>query len=461
MNTRVIRSVIAAVILAAGGLCQVRASDSGDWSCVGGDPGMTKYTPDDIPATPSLSLDYVKRFYTGYCNDPGPAYHYSSSVLIQNGTAMVLDPDSPYTRSYYGIGLGLTFFNINSGAVTARTNYPNQQSGQNNGIWMGENVAEIDSNHFSAAMVWNSDGNIYMRRGGDHYSTAAYNPATSTWTSMQRLTSSPNYSDWGGDSGAFISAWGNNLVYRPGDTRDTTPYIATDISAVAFAGGTAGAWKQDLGPNGMTAGSADGLRYGDIPKISPSGIAVVCGYSESSPAQVVVQASNLATGGNLWSKSYASSPGTTGFYTSTSDYWRFVATDNYFVMFSGTTTKTVRILNMADGSEKWNYAMPSGDDPIMATHGNDLYVVGKSKQVKLNLSTGAVEWSQSNAFGTDANYAIGNDVIYRPMVLTDDTMWFIDGGNGLGQAGPRRHADKRRQSHQHDRPRRDGRQDGR
>jgi hypothetical protein len=278
-------------------------------------------------------------------------------------------------------------------------------------------------------MVWNSDGNIYMRRGGDHYSTASYDPSTGVWTSMDRLTSSPNYSSWGGDSAAFITAWNNCLVYRPGDTRDTTPYISADISAAAFAGGTAGAWKADIGPDGMVNGPELGLRYGDIPKISPDGTAVVCGYSQSSPAQVMVQATSLTTGATLWSTSYASGTGATGFYTSTADYWRFIATDNYFVMFSGTTAKTLRVLNMANGSEKWNYALPSGDDPIMATKGNALFVVGKSKQMEFNLTTGAVVWSAANAFSSDANYTIGNDVIYRPMVLTNSTMWFIEGTN--------------------------------
>ena len=48
------------------------------------------------------------------------------------------------------------------------------------------------------------------------------------------------------------------------------------------------------------------------------------------------------------------------------------------------------------------------------------------------MDSGKIVWSKENHFHGDPGYVIGGeDALYRPMVLTDDTLWFID-GSGTG-----------------------------
>ena len=68
----------------------------------------------------------------------------------------------------------------------------------------------------------------------------------------------------------------------------------------------------------------------------------------------------------------------------------------------------------------------SGDaSPLMAEHNNFLYVVTRNQQMKIDANTGSVIWEVNNSYTGDIAKYIG-DPTYRPMVLTDDTLWFIN-----------------------------------
>src|SRR5262249_17398691 len=155
---------------------------------------------------------------------------------------------------------------------------------------------------------------------------------------------------------------------------------------------------------------------------------------------------NLATGQTAWHVAYASNgAGRLGFRTSASDYYRFVASDQgYFIFFTtaaSPTPSTLRVLNLQAGDQVWSMPLDVNDRPLLACHGDSLYVIGNSHQWKLSLSTGAVIWQVANSFPNDAGYfhtnyldqnswdpdVYGGDPLYRPMVLTDDSLWFVDG----------------------------------
>src|SRR5206468_1447405 len=87
-------------------------------------------------------------------------------------------------------------------------------------------------------------------------------------------------------------------------------------------------------------------------------------------------------------------------------------------------------LDAGSGAVKWTYTLPAGSaQPLLASHGTDLYVIGASAQLKLNIETGNLIWSRASTFPAgEAGYiASFEDPLYRPMVLTDDTAWFVDG----------------------------------
>jgi outer membrane protein assembly factor BamB len=159
--------------------------------------------------------------------------------------------------------------------------------------------------------------------------------------------------------------------------------------------------------------------------------------SASFPYQyaVKVQATNLATGTSLWTKSFPSdNGGPNGFYTSTPDYWRFLASaDGTYVLYSGTTTRTLEAIDMATGAQKWSHALPAGStEPLMAANGNSLYVIGDTAQMAMNIDTGAVLWSSKNSTRAEAtSFISGEDPINHPLVLTSGTAWYLDGGTSV------------------------------
>lgn len=455
-------ALLAAGFFAAG----VRADD---WTRLGADAGMTRYSADDIAGP--VQLDYVKRFYSTFSNDPAPGnYYYAQSIQIRGGTAAVFSSDTPphIPGDKYGQGLPLTLFNFDTGQTTARVTTPSIADWSNQplvpgvpytypsgrySLHLGEVSAEIDSGHYTQSVLWGSDGNLYVRHGGDNAVTASYNPVTHAWTRLTELKASPdagfNYnSAFEGDANAFIQSYAGELIYRPGDTRQTSPYVATDVSAAAYAAGSAGAWKADLGPNISASPAGDyysGLRYGDIPKVAtvnlngaPTGVAVVSGLVVTRAAALMqyavqTQATNLFTGRPIWTATFASdSGGPGGFYTSTPDYWRFLASaDGTYVMFSGAASRTLEGLDMATGHIKWTYTVPAGTTaPLLAAHGSDLYVIGDGTQLKMNVDTGSVAWTTSRSTQAEAtSFMSFEDPVIHPLVLTSDTAWYVDGSN--------------------------------
>ena len=473
------RSILAgAIVSTAAVACSSCLVNAADWTTLGGDAGMTKYSPDNINGT--VHLNYTKQFYSPYDQD-APAtsgYWFASTILIKNGTASVFSSDAPLARTqYFGSGIPVTLFNYSTGQTTSEVTSPNQNDWANLpfppnttynpyspsgkfSIRQGENQREVDSSHDSETVVWAPNGKIYVRRGGDTSTTASFDPSSNAWERLVILKGSPNLSNYNnlyeGDANAFMQVYGNQLIYRPGDTRQTSPYVSVDLTPTAMtSNGIPGPFQYDVGPNipPTNAGQLyDGFRYGDIPKVTtvnlngvPTPVSIISGLSTTSTPtngyqySVITQATNLTTGAPLWSNTFSDNGGgNTGYYTSTGNYWRFVASNTgTFVMQTGTTTdpadpRVIRALDTATGATKWTDPMPAGTvSPLFATKANDLYVIGSTGQEKLNLTTGAVEWTKSNSFYTDYDYTVGEDPVYRSLVLTDGTLWFVSGYLGV------------------------------
>jgi Bacterial Ig domain len=378
------------------------------WTRQGADSGMTKYSSSDLPSV-APTLAYIKRFYGTWAGYTGN-YFYANNVIVNAGAAVLFSNDASEGT------LKVTKFDWHSGATLAKWAQPYQ---------LGEHDREVDSHHFTNPIMWHSNGKIYSRRGGDNRDQYDFDPSTGAWHQIG-IYSPPDTGAWGGDATAFLQTYGNLMVYRWGHVENDGPYSANDI--------TTGQWVQSLGPN--VAG--DRYRYGDWPKIAQN--VHVIAASINSYTAVYLEARQLAPGGGiLWSKMYPSdSGGLRGTYSGVSDYWRFVATEEgQYAFFTRSGSPTVRVLDIQTGQEKWNRLLTNNAErPLLAAHGGYLYVIGRAEQLKLDINTGALVWRQTNSFPNDAGYLHQNyedtnnyttDIVYRPMVLTDSTLWFVDG----------------------------------
>ncbi len=426
--------LLALIVLSCGTL----ATQAADWAYQGGDAGMTKYSPDNVPDGLFQQV-YSKRFYSKYSADNmyNATYNYATNVMIRGGQTWILSNDRPDDGNWYS-PIQNTRFDWLTGATTTHTGMPTYSSGTHS-FHASEANPEIDSHHTNFPAVWATDGRIYARRGGDHAVNGAMDVSSGIWTLLP-YGGAAN-STWLGDSAAFINVYGDKLLYYGGDTRDPWNYAAANISASAWAGGTPGTLSFPLYID-SPSGSGDfyaGLRHGDFPKAG-SNMAVIASWSTTgvaSSSKMYVTATNLATGQKAWTRNFANDDvGATGFYTSTSDYWRFLATEDgkyaFYVRNGGQTQ--LHIANITTGADIVTQALAANSDPIMGYNQNFLYVVSATQQLKINATTGAIAWQTANSFSSDAGYyANYEDPLYRPMVLTNDTMWFIDGstmGNG-------------------------------
>ncbi len=415
------------------------SAPAADWAYQGGDAGMTKYSADNVSADGVFQQLYAKRFYSKYSEISNHTYNYATSVLIRGGQAWVLSNDGPDDGNSYSLIVN-TKFDWLTGATTMHSYMPGFTT-SNHSFHAGEASGEIDSHHTNFPAVWAADGRIYARRGGDHAVNGAMDATTGTWTLLPYGGAATN--GWYGDSAAFINVYGNNLLYYGGDTRDPWNYAAANISSAAWAAGTQGGLRCPVNIDSPYYTSGDhyaGFRHGDVPKAG-SNMAVVASWSGSNaPYTMYVTATNLVTGQKAWTRNFANDRvGATGFYTSTSDYWRFLATEDgkyAFFVRNGSQTQ-LHIANIATGSDNISpMALAANSDPIMAYNQDWLYVVSAHQQMKINATTGAIAWQTTNSFSSDAGYYANYvDPLYRPMVLTNDTMWFVDGstlGTGLG-----------------------------
>lgn len=444
MGNRCLLAIVAVAATLTGG-----AAWAGDWADQGGDAGMTKYSPGNIAAG-TLQQVYTKRFYskwqdwiggddTDYYN-PYATYMTANNVVIRGGVAVVQSNDAPDTASIWG-PMYTTVFDWKTGATSWKVAMRQVNSSEpdygkmNHNMWFhsGENTAEIDSSHYKLPAVFGSDNRVYMRRGGDHRAMGALDLSTRQWTyTAADAPIAPT--TWAGDASAFINIYKDRLLFHPGDTRDGWNYASQDISAAQWTAGTPGqnaVWINNAAPR-LSDQYYDGLRAaGDIPKAAKD-VAVVAGWYNNYSTGTVktyVTASNVYTGQQLWTKNYDSAQiGSTGFYAGTSDYWQFLATeDGQYAMFNRPSGQpaTVRVLDLLTGSEKWSKTLSSDASPLMAYHGNYLYIVARGEQMKVDANTGSIVWKVTNSFTGDTCKNL-NDAMYRPVVLTDDTLWFVN-----------------------------------
>jgi PQQ-like domain len=392
------------------------ATGTVSWSRQGADAGMTKYSSSDLPArVPTLA--YRKRFFDAWAATTGN-YFYGQNVVIRSGRAVVFASDVRDGT------LKATVFDWRTGETLARFPQPYKLS---------ENQFEVDLPHFSNPLIWHDNGQIYSKRGGDNYAQYRLDPATGVWTQVG-IHPPPDSVASSGDQIALIQTYGNQLIHRYGHVNDRASYSANDILT--------GAYQQMLGP--FVRG--DRWRYGDWPKVAKS-ISVLAAYVDES--RVLLDAVNALTGLRQWQRVFPSDAGgVRGTTAGVSDYWRFLATeDGWYVFFTRSGTPEVHVLDLLSGTERINVVLGDPDErPLLAAHGGFLYVIGRAQQAKINLTTGAPVWQMTNRFPNDAGYVHRNfegtsqgstDPMYRPIVLTDSTLWFVDGqaadsGNLIG-----------------------------
>jgi hypothetical protein len=420
----------------SGQMAQSRPA-GGSWTRAGGDSGMTKYSPDNIGAGP-LRLDYQKRFYSKWSNDTSPAYNFSAGVLIKDGQAFVMSNDAPDDKNMYS-AIQATMFDWRTGKTTSKSALPGYGTKTSpKSFHANQNIREIDSHHYNFPALWHSDGRIYARRGGDHRCLGAMDVATGTWT-MLPADGAAQKAGWAGDSSAFINSYEDKILYFGGDTRDNWPCGACDISPAAWAKGDQGTYLFGVGPSSpfKSAAGENWYRHGDIPKAAAN-MVVLAGWctDEKNAKVMVLEATDLGTGKQAWVNQHPNTtPGATGFFTCTADYWRFVATqDGNFAYFVRTDAESrLHVVDIKTGQDKVNRALAGAKEhPIMAYHDNFLYVIGATEQMKINAGNGTVAWRQTHAFPGDDGYRLSMDPLYRPMVLTDDSLWFVD-GSAAGQ----------------------------
>lgn len=190
----------------------VSTSYAAYWMQQGADAGMTKYAPDNISEDSQLQLSYTKRFLGMWADYTGD-YHYATNVVIRGGKAVVFSSDVAYTDLGH---LRMTKFDWATGATIARYNQPGiSEFGGNNSFHVGAHAREIDSHHFTTAIIWNQDNKIYAHRGGDHNVLGSFDVPTGTWKKLMQYNSAPGYSSWGGDATALFQVVNDRLIYRP------------------------------------------------------------------------------------------------------------------------------------------------------------------------------------------------------------------------------------------------------
>jgi hypothetical protein len=459
MRTLPVLSIFLGVMVAVQPICPARGEPvltgdppplATDWPCIGGDAGFSKYSPTNIPGETVLRLQYTKRFYGKYTASRGN-FFYASSVVTHGGKGMVIADDrspspTPGTISF------MTFdWATGQGETYCDTPWP---------FW--QNPREVDSHHYTNTVIWHNDGRIYMRRGGDNNSTRVYLPDLDQLICIYNRDATGTIQSNGIDANGFLQVYKDLLFCRYGHTFYTGDYTAHSISQACFVAPNVWPGQSDVlgrrsavvGPSVPDVAGPDGLygatgRYGDIPKCA-NDVCVLASlvYSkiETWPNNVKVwlQATDLLTGQMLWIKTFTSDTGgVQGFGTSISDYWRFVASDSgHYIFFTrgGQQPVTVRVLDLRTGEQLWSKPLNDPlERPLLACHEGCLYVIGRSDQYKVDLLTGQEIWHTNNSWPRDAGYVLGNhdttvgpnfvtkDPLYRPVVLTNDTLWFVNG----------------------------------
>ncbi len=197
----------------------------GDWPCIGGDPGLSKYSPCNIPAESTLKLQYIKRFYGKYATTKGN-YFYGSSVVTRDGKALLIADDrlpSPGSVTF------MTFdWTTSQSQGYYATPWPFQGSSN-----------ELESHHYSNPVIWHTDGRVYMRRGGDYSSTQVFLPDSGQLIAMSYRDAAGSALTPGIDATARMQAYKDMLIYRYSDVRERarsgrpvsrTPALPTRVS---------------------------------------------------------------------------------------------------------------------------------------------------------------------------------------------------------------------------------------
>lgn len=425
-----------------------------DWSRIGADAGFSKYSSDNIYSNATLNLQYAKRFYSKYAANKGN-FFYGSSVVTRGGKAVIIADDRQNSPDADKV----TFMQFDWLTGQAEGYYATPWA-----LW--QNDREVDSHHYTNPIIWHSDGRVYMRRGGDTGSNQVFLPETGELITIYNRGSQsiPQY-----DATALMQTYKDMLICRYGHTYYTQDYCAVSIAEACFAApnqegqaDTLGRYIMDVGPSVSDAAGIDGLygstgRYGDIPKCA-NDVCVMAGLAYSSldawpdNTKVWLEATDLTSAQTLWTRTWVSdSGGQHGLATSISDYWRFIATDSgHYVFFTRAPQQpvTVRAVDLRTGQEKWTRSLVDPlERPLLAYHAGYVYVIGRADQYKLDINSGAEVWHTTYSWPHDRGYVIGNhengsikpltqDPLYRPAVLTDGTLWFVDGDGSATSYAP-------------------------
>ncbi len=296
-------------------------------------------------------------------------------------------------------------------------------------------------------------------RGGDNGATMFLVPSTGLIDRIYNRDPNMNAQANGIDATALLQTYKDFLICRYDNTQSSQEFYAGYISEACYVSPNSSNQPYCLGerfcwtgPTVPTTAGADGIsgssgRYGDIPKCAADVCVYAAQVNGSAPLpsgpRVFLQATDLVSGTTLWTRHWPSDyGGQQGFYTSISDYWRFMALENgLYVFFTRAAGEpvTVRAVDLRTGADRWSLVLANASErPILAYSAGCVYVIGRADQYKLGAVDGSVIWHTTHSFAYDQGYVMYNhedqgtywvtqDPIYRPVVLTDETLWFVDG----------------------------------
>jgi hypothetical protein len=402
--------------------------DGSSWAEQFADAGATQYSSADIPANIAPQLAYVKTFYgrlnsvmpgdfygnafSGVGIGPAPLtvwYSYANNIAIRNGQAVVFSNDTPRSVNFddwYGEWSTITQFDWATGMDVAHSVQPYGSDG-----YYPNGALDLTDFRFTNPVIWNSDGRIYSRQGGDGNATYALDPGTGIWTLLN------TYGDDNYNANLQVANNGNQLIQslgNPGYPGSVGGLRTYDISQAAWAAGAQGTAQASLNFVGYLGGTP--VVAGNTVVFSEGALS---SYISASPPYDLV-AENLNDGTVQWQvPNLASSP----YLLTTEDGSNLCA----YINSGQNALPGLHVLDLTTGRELWSNSSLADYGPVsLAYHGGYFYASTVTGTTKLSATTGAVVWQADIGVGYPNGGQNPGDFVGH-LVLTDNTLWVAGG----------------------------------